>query len=121
MFGNTQYEVFTTVSNGNRDIFLDVAWVTLAYQRFGMKELEAHKASINPVMYQGFVELDQASREKDPIKKLELAKSGNKKLVFREQSVLQGVLDSVDKKVVRQLGKKRGRSSFLFDGGNPAR
>jgi hypothetical protein len=114
----TQYDVFTTLANGNKEIFLDMAWVALAYQGGGMNELRAHKASIDPVAYAGWVELDQALRENDPGKQLELATCATKKFIMRKQKVLQGVLDNAGRRVVTQLNPLLQTAKPLFPRGS---
>jgi RHS repeat-associated protein len=121
VFGNKTDDIFNILGQGNQAIFLDIAWIAIAYQESGgkdggMKELEKHKASIDPVAYQGWVELDKAYQEELPGKKLELAMAGSKKIIDREQRVLQGILDMWDKKVVRRLTPALQQVQPLFPG-----
>jgi RHS repeat-associated protein len=60
VYGNKTDVIFNILAKGNLAIFSDLAWVTIAYQDQGMKELEKLRGSIDPDVYQAFVEMDKA-------------------------------------------------------------
>ena len=103
IMGENSKTLFAILGTGNREIFLDVAWVALAYKKGGMKELELHKNAIDSTAYQGWVALDKATQEKDISKKIKFAQVATQKIAQNEQEVLQKILDKADVGTVRRM------------------
>jgi hypothetical protein len=120
VFGNTTPDIFAILGRGNLMIFLDLAWIAIAYREGGgIKELERLKWAIDPDVYLGWVEMDAARKERNQVKKLDLALKATERIIRREQKVLQGVLDSVnDKKMIRQLTPTLQLRKPVFPGGD---